>query len=41
MSCEQHVYQALLILAGAMHDVVAQSGPAAVSVSYHMGSPYP
>jgi len=31
----------LFIPAGAMHEVVAHGGQAAVSVSYHMGSPFP
>lgn len=33
--------QILFIPAGSMHEVVARSGQAAVSVSYHMGSPFP
>ena len=33
--------QVLFIPAGSMHEVVAHSGQAAVSVSYHMGSPFP
>lgn len=33
--------QILFIPAGSMHEVVAHSGQAAVSVSYHMGSPFP
>jgi len=33
--------QILFIPAGSMHEVVAHSGQASVSVSYHMGSPFP
>jgi hypothetical protein len=33
--------QILFIPSGAMHEVVAHGGPAAVSVSFHMGSPFP